>query len=728
MLLPFGPLEKASAETSSSKISIQVTYAQSEARKVLEKINTSREAASAAALVYDYGLEKEAMQRAAELAVVYLATRPDGTSASTIHDAGGSYAETELYGVETAGQVFDIWYGVESQKNVMLSVANKYVGISRVTYNGRYYWAAVYSDTATAGLPAGAYDGKEIREITVDSTRITPSLTTGISGTLYLNVNEYYDLSKCSATAKVTGHEPSGESCPLTGTVTATSSDPSIIDSDGGYLIAKGKGKATVTISCAGLSTTLQAEVSQPTFDQVTIDTIADQNYTGYEIRPNVTVRLGGKVLALNTDYTLLYSNNVNKGTGFVTITGKGAYSGTKTVSFQIVSPTVSNATVSSIPSQSYTGYAITPAVTVYANNMYLRSGIDYTVSYSNNVNMGTANATIIGIGNYTGTKTVSFQIVGPGFASAVITAIPDQLYTGQDIRPAVTVTLNNVALRQYTDYDVSYSNNRNIGTATVTVTGRGNYAGTKTITFRIVGKDISNAVVSSVGTLRYTGEELRPAVTVKIGSVVLRPNIDYMLSYRDNRLPGTASIEITGMDSYSGSKTVTFKIAEASLYSANVTIANQKYTGKEKTPKVTVELNDEILKEDRDYEVEYRNNIRPGKATAVISGIGDYNGTKKVTFVIVPKAVIWRGIRARSNAAVLSWNKDSYAAGYEVYRSKKKASGYKRIGTLKKNTYTGCTNTKLSRGTYYYKVRSYVVVDGKRYSGAFSAVKSVKI
>ena len=278
----------------------------------------------------------------------------------------------------------------------------------------------------------------------------------------------------------------------------------------------------------------------------------------------------------------------------------------------------------------------------------------------------------------------------------------------------------------------MSYSNNRNVGTATVTVTGRGNYTGTKTSTFRIIGKDLSNTKVSSIDTQRYTGEEIRPAVTVKIGSVTLQRNVDYTLTYRDNIRPGTASILITGAGSYSGSKTVTFKIAQASLSSAIVKVSDQTYNGTAKTPRVLVRVGTDTLKEDVDYELEYRNNKNPGKATVVLSGIGDYSGTKKAYFVIAPKKMTWISVKAvtntRGKAVALSWRGDRYASGYELHCSEKKSSGYKRIGTISKNIYTRCTHERRPRGNYYYKVRSYILVDGKKYYSAFSNVKGVRV
>ena len=465
------------------------------------------------------------------------------------------------------------------------------------------------------------------------------------------------------------------------------------------------------------------------------IDPISTQTYTGYEIRPYVVVRMNGTILRENIDYYVQYSNNINIGTAYVTVIGTGNYSGTCSTTFQIASygystgtKSIYSASVSPISAQTYTGNQICPSVNVWMNGTYLYEGTDYTVYYSNNINMGTATVTINGIGQYTGTRTITFQIVGPGIASATIASSPDQLYTGSEIRPNVTVTVNNTTLRLNTDYTVSYTNNRNIGTATVTVTGRGNYTGSQKAYFKIVAKDLANATVSSIDTQRYTGGAICPNVTVKIGTVVLQKNVDYTLTYSNNTEPGTASITISGKGTFTGTKVLTFKIAEASLSSAEVTVSDKTYNGDELMPEVEVSLNGEILEQDEDYEVEYRNNVKPGKATVVIKGCGEYSGSTKEYFVIKPKKMVWKSARADGNAAVLSWKKDSYVSGYELYRSKKKSSGYSRVGTLTKKTYTSCRNTKLSKGTYYYKVRSYVVVDGKKYYSKFSSVKKVVI
>jgi fibronectin type 3 domain-containing protein len=133
-------------------------------------------------------------------------------------------------------------------------------------------------------------------------------------------------------------------------------------------------------------------------------------------------------------------------------------------------------------------------------------------------------------------------------------------------------------------------------------------------------------------------------------------------------------------------------------------------------------------LKSGTDYTVSYSNNKKPGQASIKVTGKGDYRGTKTSSFVILPKKLTLKSAAARTKAAYLTWKSDKTVSGYELYRSKKKASGYKRIGTISQVDAAACTNTNVSAGTYYYKMRSFVEVDGTRYYGAFSGIKKVKV
>ena len=146
----------------------------------------------------------------------------------------------------------------------------------------------------------------------------------------------------------------------------------------------------------------------------------------------------------------------------------------------------ISKASVTlSTSTYAYNGKAKTPSVTVKVGGKTLKKDTDYTVSYSNNIKVGTAKVTITGKGNYTGTISKTYSIKND-FKKATISGISNKSYTGKNITQSITVKYNGKTLKNGTDYAVSYSNNKNIGTATVKITGKGSYTGTITKTFKI--------------------------------------------------------------------------------------------------------------------------------------------------------------------------------------------------------------------------------------------------
>ena len=138
--------------------------------------------------------------------------------------------------------------------------------------------------------------------------------------------------------------------------------------------------------------------------------------------------------------------------------------------------------TVSAIPNQTYTGSEIRPAFTASWNQTDLKQGTDFTVSYSNNINAGTARVTLAGTGNYSGSRSVTFTIVP---ASITDVSAADQTYTGSALKPVPAVKAGSLTVPS-SGYTVSYKNNLKAGTATLTVTGKGNFKGTKSGTFTI--------------------------------------------------------------------------------------------------------------------------------------------------------------------------------------------------------------------------------------------------
>ena len=160
----------------------------------------------------------------------------------------------------------------------------------------------------------------------------------------------------------------------------------------------------------------------------------------------------------------------------------------------------ISKASVTlSTSTYAYDGKAKKPGVTVKLNGKTLKNSTDYTVSYSNNTKVGTATVKITGKGNYTGSVSKTYNIKN-NFKKATISGISNKSYTGKNITQSFTVKYNGKTLKKGTDYTVSYLSNKNIGTATVKVTGKGSYAGTITKTFKInpAKQEIQNLTAKS--------------------------------------------------------------------------------------------------------------------------------------------------------------------------------------------------------------------------------------
>ena len=148
---------------------------------------------------------------------------------------------------------------------------------------------------------------------------------------------------------------------------------------------------------------------------------------------------------------------------------------------------------MSGVANQSYTGKALTPKPTVKVGSTTLREGTDYTLSYKNNVNAGTASVIVTGKGNYTGVVTKTFTIAKRSISGATV-SVATQTYTGKALTPKPTVKVGSTTLKEGTDYTLSYASNVNVGTATVTITAKGNYTGERKATFRIEPKPDASA------------------------------------------------------------------------------------------------------------------------------------------------------------------------------------------------------------------------------------------
>lgn len=133
--------------------------------------------------------------------------------------------------------------------------------------------------------------------------------------------------------------------------------------------------------------------------------------------------------------------------------------------------------------------------------------------------------------------------------------------YEGKAIKGNETVKDGKEVLDSGKDYKASYQNNKNLGKATITIKGIGNYKGTKKVSYTIVKRSVRSVTCPYKKTRSYTGRWVKPNVTLKVGKVKLKKNRDYTLVYRNNLQIGKASVVIRGMGNFTGKKTITFKI-----------------------------------------------------------------------------------------------------------------------------------------------------------------------
>ena len=173
----------------------------------------------------------------------------------------------------------------------------------------------------------------------------------------------------------------------------------------------------TIKVSAGGHEYTVSKtfKLEQKTLEMEMVAPIDNCVYIGKEHEPAVTLKYGNEVLKQGTDYVVSYDDNLNAGLGVVTIKGLGNYQGTTYATFNILDKELSGDMIAAIADQSYTGSAIEPAVVVKDGEDVLEEGRDYTVTYENNVAVGTATVIVKAgtSGNYRGEVKATFNIVG---------------------------------------------------------------------------------------------------------------------------------------------------------------------------------------------------------------------------------------------------------------------------------------------------------------------------
>lgn len=402
------------------------------------------------------------------------------------------------------------------------------------------------------------------------------------------------------------------------------------------------------------------------------VSNVKDQTYTGKSLTPKIRVYDKSRLLTEGTDYSVSYKNNINVNSSGdsekapkIVVTGKGNYSGTEIVTFQILPQDISDGAFAADNMVcAYDSKKVQhPVPELYRNSVKLTYNKDFTAEYPDTAQdsykaIGTYKILIKGKGNYSGTREVSLTITDEGLISkATVSKVKDQTYTGNPIEPKLTVKLGKVVLTENQDYTVTYANNISSGTATAIITGNGTtYHGTKRVSFKIVGTSITKAAVAGLEkNLSYTGKAVEQtgyqlSIRTAGGTTTLKEGTDYQVSYVNHTNAGTATILFTGMNSYDGTLKKTYRITPYDIHSdsaGRIAIELPKkapYAKGGSRPEPVVTCDGKELVYGTDYKLSYKNNTTAVSSKkspeVVVTGIKNFKGTRTLSFAITTQDI----------------------------------------------------------------------------------------
>ena len=381
-------------------------------------------------------------------------------------------------------------YGMEMEGEIVWTAANN--TSSAVCQDGTI---SLTKDTSAGTLTLTASAGETTVSVTITITNLSVD---------WSDVEEAF-----RSTSYIYGDPNNKVSLPQTGTATA------IETVEGTFSVADGEaiqdaGERTITVNfTAGegtyagtvISKEFSIQIGKKPLEEDMLTVTGSYTYTGSPVTPTYSVADGS--LLHEDDYTVEYADNTDVGTATVTVTGQGNYTGTISKTFTIEPKLLTNDMMQEISGELiYDGQAHTPEITLEYGEITLVNGTDYTVSYVDNINAGMATVTVTGQGNYTGTISGRFTIAARILTDGMVQPITGQLiYNGQAHTPAVTVMDGETTLVKDRDYSVSYDSNIDAGTASVTITGQGNYAGTAHASFTITKASMNELTPTLTGT-----------------------------------------------------------------------------------------------------------------------------------------------------------------------------------------------------------------------------------
>lgn len=451
--------------------------------------------------------------------------------------------------------------------------------------------------------------------------------------------------------------------------------------------------------------------------DDIWIAGNQDQVYTGKAIKPEVRVYDGKQVLVQGKDYTVSYKNNtkVTDAAGII-VKGKGNYTGTYNGTFRIMRKNISDEDMICDFTDAYVYQeGKTPRIvfSLKYGSKALKKGSDYTISYEdghgNRITqisaLGEYVMKVNGTGSYEGELSLPFSVTDKTPVSALkIGKIPAATYNGEEQRPELTVKYGKDTLTEGAnhDYTVEYEHNVQAGTASVILTGHGEYVGTRRIPFKITGISIKKVQVDGLRAGKYTGRAVKqPSLQLSLDDVNLEENTDYTVGYANNIKAGKATVLLTGTGGYAGTVKKSFTINTRSLSDLRMAKMPEQvpYEKGGAKPKLRLYYEDTLLQEGTDYTLSYTENQAAGsQASVTIKGKGNFSGVSApIPFTVTAQKL--SNVQMTAADAAYKASPGNYKTSVALYdlSGKKLSAG---SDYEKELTYTYVSATTLADGT----------------------------
>ena len=401
-------------------------------------------------------------------------------------------------------------------------------------------------------------------------------------------------------------------------------------------------GTATATLTGKGIyygTKSLNFVISNTTKDFTKCSVTLHEDsfeYDGTYHQPGVTVKDGTKTLVEKCDYIVSCSNCVYAGTAKATVIGRGIYQGKIEKTFTITRRSISNITFTANDAV-YNGKQRCPGGIVKDGSKILTPGVDYYFSAANNINTGTAQVAIIGIGNYKDQSQQTFKILSKSLSNCDITLDRDTFeYDGTEKHVSFTVKDGSKTLVINEDFTVGSGKLVAPGVQYIYFYGRGNYSGTvKKAVY--IKKSLSNCDITlDQDTFEYDGTEKYTNFTVKDGSKTLVINEDFTVGSGKLVAPGVHYIHFYGLGNYMGEVKKAIVIQKP-LSQCEITFEQDtfEYDGTEKHVNFTIKDGSKTLVINEDFAVGHGKLVAPGEHFIYFYGRGKYSGqTKKAIYI----------------------------------------------------------------------------------------------